>query len=237
MTSLTGLLRGWVHRWRERGTDEYVRWLCSVQGGWLTPGNVRAFDRAVREMPDGGAIVEIGSFLGLSTNILVYLAIKHQRRHPVYSCDPWCFEAAEEPIGGFFDAGSPAFRDYARQVFVLNASTFCGERKPFTVEARSDRFLELWARSADAEDVFGRTVRLGGPVSFAYVDGAHAYDVVRADVAALDPQLMPGGFLFLDDSAEGAGFQGVTRVARETQRNPAYELVFESPNHLFRKRR
>jgi hypothetical protein len=231
-----GLLRGWARRWRDRGADEYVRWLLSVHGGFLAPGNLRAFDHAVRHMPDGGAIVEIGSFLGLSTNLLVYLAIKHGRPHPVFSCDPWAFEETERPVGGFFDAGSTAFRDYARQVFVLNAATFSAQRKPFTIEARSDRFLALWAQGAEAEDVFGRAARLGGPVSFAYLDGAHAHEVVKADVAGLDRHLARGGFLLLDDSADGAGFDGVTRVARDVQRDPAYELVFKTPNYFFRKR-
>lgn len=236
MWSLVRLLRGWVRRWRDRGSDEYIRWLLSVHGGFLAPGNLRAFEHAVRHMPDGGAIVEIGSFLGLSTNLLVYLVLKHRRPHPVFSCDPWAFEETEKRIGGFFDAGSREFRDYARQVFVLNAATFSAERKPFTIEARSDRFLELWAQGAAAEDVFGRTARLGGPVTFAYVDGAHAHEIVKADVAGLDRHLMPGGFLLLDDSADGAGFDGVTRVAVDLTRDPAYELVFKTPNYFFRKR-
>jgi hypothetical protein len=234
--SLARLLRGWARRWRDRGADEYISWLLSVHGGFLAPGNVRAFEHAVRNMPDGGAIVEIGSFLGLSTNLLVYLAIKHKRPHPVFSCDPWAFEAVEKPIGGFFDAAGPAFREYARAVFILNATTFSGGRKPFTIEARSDRFLDLWTRGGEAKDVFGRTARLGGPVSFAYLDGAHAHDIVKADMAGLDRHLMPGGFVLLDDSADGAGFDGVTRVARELKRDPGYELVFKTPNYFLRKR-
>jgi hypothetical protein len=234
--SLVRQLRGWARRWRDRGSDEYIRWLLSVHGGFLAPGNIRAFEHALRHMPEGGAVVEIGSFLGLSTNILVYLTVKHHRPHPVFSCDPWAFEETERLIGGYFDAGSAAFRDYARQVFVLNATAFCGPRKPFTIEAFSDRFLDLWAQGAEAQDVFGRTARLGGPVSFAYLDGAHAHEIVKADVAGLDRHLMPGGFLLLDDSAEGAGFEGVTRVAVELARDPAYELVFKTPNYFFRKR-
>jgi hypothetical protein len=234
--SLARLLRGWARRWRDRGADEYISWLLSVHGGFLAPGNVRAFEHAVRNMPDGGAIVEIGSFLGLSTNLLVYLTVKHNRTHSVFSCDPWSFEATEKFVGGYFDGSSEAFRQYARTVFMLNASMFSGERKPFTVESSSDRFLELWARGSDVRDVFGRMASLGGPVSFAYVDGAHAYPIVKADVAGLDPHLVPGGFLLLDDSADGAGFDGVNRVALELKRGPAYELVFKTPNYFFRKR-
>jgi hypothetical protein len=234
--SLVGFARDWVRRRRNRGSDDYIRWLLSVHGGFLAPGNLRAFDHGVRHMPEGGAIVEIGSFLGLSTNLLVYLTVKHGRPHRVFSCDPWAFEDTGEPLAGYFDGGSPAFREYARRVFVLNATTFSGERKPFTIEARSDRFLAQWERAERVSDVFGRTVRLGGPISLAYVDGAHAYEVVKADVEGIDRHLVAGGFVLLDDSADGAGFEGVTRVARELKRSPAYELVSRAPNYFFRKR-
>lgn len=237
MRSLVRQLRGWARRWRDRGSDEYIRWLLSVHGGFLAPGNIRAFEHALRHMPEGGAVVEIGSFLGLSTNILVYLTVKHQRSHPVFSCDPWAFEETDKLVGGFFDGGSEAFRQYARNVFMLNATMFSGERRPFTVECRSDRFLALWDRGERIEDVFGRMAGLGGPVTFAYVDGAHAYEIVKTDVAGLDRHLVPGGFLLLDDSADGAGFEGVTRVAVELKSSPSYELVFKTPNYFFRKRR
>ena len=72
-------------------SDEYIQWLCWILGGWLTPdhGNLRAFDYAVRHMPTGGAIIEIGSFLGLSTNMITYLIIKYHRDNPIFTCDPW----------------------------------------------------------------------------------------------------------------------------------------------------
>src|ERR1043165_687498 len=61
--------------------DDYIGWLCQNIGGWLTPddGNLRAFDHAIRNMPDQGAIVEIGSYFGLSTNMISYLAYKYKR--------------------------------------------------------------------------------------------------------------------------------------------------------------
>jgi hypothetical protein len=134
LKSPTHLLRQWVQRRRQRGQDEYITWLLAVHGGFLAPGNIRAFDHAVRHMPEGGAIVEIGSFLGLSTNVISYVAHKHRRPHPLFTCDPWQFEETGRPIGGYFDAGSPAFRDYARRVFALNAATFSADRKPYTIE-------------------------------------------------------------------------------------------------------
>jgi len=218
--------------------DEYLSWLCgTVVAGFLryTDGNLRGFDHAVRKMPSGGAMVEIGAYLGLSTNILAYLAIKYRRDNQFFTCDPWVFENTDKAVGGYFDASSAGFRNYVMEVFRKNAALFSPGREPFAVEAPSWKFFELWEHDAEVSDVFGRTVRLGGPISFAYVDGAHSYNVARADFIAVDKHLLPGGFILFDDSAEGWGFPEVTRVAEEVSCSGSYELVFKSPHFFFQK--
>jgi hypothetical protein len=217
--------------------DEYIGWLCWICGGFLTPdnGNLRAFDHAVRHMPDKGAIVEIGSFLGLSTNIIAYLTVKYRRNNPFFTCDPWVFEDTDKPVGGYFDASGDDFRIYAKKTFMRNVEIFSGSRKPYTMEAFSDRFFELWRLGSMGEDVFGRSVALGGPISFAYIDGAHTYVAASGDFLGVDENLMPGGYILFDDSADGSGWE-VTQVVRELERNPSYELVFKTPNYFFKKR-
>jgi hypothetical protein len=209
-------------------SDEYIRWLCWIQGGFLTSdhGNLIAFDYAVRHMPVGGAIVEIGSFLGLSTNIITYLTIKYHRDNPLFACDPWVFEGTDKPVGGYFDASSEAFREYVTRAFIVNTALFSRERKPYAIEAFSDQFFELWRICATTEDVFGRRVAFGGPISFAYIDGAHTYDAAKGDFLGADQHLLPGGFILFDDSADDSDW-GVTRVVAEVKRDPSYELVFK----------
>ena len=180
-------------------------------------------------------MLEIGSFLGLSTNIIAYLAIKYHRDNPFFTCDPWIFEGTDKPVGGYFDAGSEAFRGYVKRVFVESAALFSGKRKPYSIEAPSDQFLELWHVGSTTEDVFGRPVTLGGPISFAYIDGAHTYHAAKGDFLGVDEHLLPGGFMLFDDSADDSGWE-VTRVIVEVKQNPSYELVFTTPNYLFRKR-
>lgn len=218
-------------------SDDYIPWLCAMLGGWVAPdhGNLRAFDHAVRSMPAGGAMIEVGSFLGLSTNLLAYLAMKYRQEHPFFSCDPWVFEGTERPIGGYFDAGSEAYRRYAKEVFRMNTALFSAPRKPYAVEATSARFFEAWDRRETAEDVFGRPAVLGGPISFAYIDGAHTEEAARGDFLAVDRHLLPGGFVLFDDSDDGGCFPDVTRVAREVARQPSYEVVFKTPHYFFRK--
>lgn len=223
---------------RDVASDEYIRWLCTVLGGWLGPdhGNLQAFDYAIRHMPAGGAIIEIGSFLGLSTNLLAYLAQKYHRGHPFFSCDPWVFEGAEEPIGGYFDAGSEAFRRYAKEVFRMSAALFSEARTPYALERFSAHFFEQWHARATVEDLFGRTVVLGGPISFAYLDGAHTAEAVQGDVQGVERHLLPGGFILFDDSDDGGCFPEVSQVARSVAEDPSYELVFKTPHYFVRKK-
>lgn len=219
-------------------SDEYIRWLCHVVGGWLTPehGNLRAFDYAVRHLPPGGAILEIGSFLGLSTNIIAYLTGKYQRDNPFFSCDPWIFEGTEKPIGGYFDASTEAYRQYSKQIFIMNVSVFSEQRKPYAIETSSSHFFEAWRLGSPVRDIFGRPVTLGGSVSFAYIDGAHKYEVAKADFLSVDAYLLPGGLVLLDDSADESEFE-VKHVAAEIKHNPFYELVFKTPHYFFRKKK
>ena len=226
-----------VHSDSNVRSDEYITWLCAPVGGFLTPdhGNLRAFDYAVQHMPAGGAMVEIGSFLGLSTNIITYLTIKYHRDNPLFTCDPWVFEGTDKPVGGYFDASSEAFRDYVKRIFMENAILFSGKRKPFSIEAFSDQFFKLWHLGSTTEDVFGRSVTLGGPISFAYIDGAHTYNAAKGDFLGVDQHLLPGGFILFDDSADDSDWE-VKRVVAEVKRDPSYELVFKTPNYFFRKR-
>jgi hypothetical protein len=217
--------------------DAYIAWLCRVNGGWLDfgSGNLRAMDHAVRHMPDGGSVVEIGSFLGVSLNVLTYLTLKYERKHAIYSCDPWDFEETEDPIGGFFDASTASYRDYVVRVFSENVRLFSARRLPYAFEAYSEAFFADWRNEAVRSDVFGRQTKLGGPISFAYIDGAHSYEASTADFLNVHRQLQSGGYVLFDDSGERQGF-GSVRTAREALSRADYELVFKAPNVLLRKR-
>src|SRR4030095_3161239 len=97
---------------RGLAADVYVDWLVRMIGGWLEPGhgNLVSFLYAAQHLPVTGAAVEVGSFLGASTNILAYLLHRHAGRRPLFNCDSWCFQGTAEPIGGGFAAPSPPRR-------------------------------------------------------------------------------------------------------------------------------
>lgn len=214
----------------------YPAWLLFNTGGWLINArtNVVAFAYAVQNMPAGSAILEIGTYLGQSVCMLTYLLWKYRREAAVFCCDPYDFEGTEAPIGGFFDAGSSAYRDYCLETVRRNLQTFSNHCLPHLVEAGSHDFLAAWAAREERHDVFGRPARLGGPLGLVYIDGAHAYEAVKGDFEGADPFIAPGGFVLFDDSTPD--WPGVHRVVQEVLRRPDYELVFNPPNYFFRKR-
>jgi hypothetical protein len=50
--------------------DEFVKWLCFANAGMLDSGNLYCIEHAVRNLPSEAPVVEIGSFCGLSTNVI-----------------------------------------------------------------------------------------------------------------------------------------------------------------------
>ncbi len=217
-------------------SDEYVRWLCYANAGMLDRGNLYCFDYAISNLVSAAPIVEIGSFCGLSTNLLSHYKEIHQIHNPLISCDKWLFESAE--TGGRLSEHSALthaeYRDFVKGTYLRNVRMFSGNDLPFTIEAFSDEFFAAWREAQEVIDVFGRSIRLGGPISFCFVDGNHSYEYVKRDFENCDQFLERGGFILFDDSSDGSGWD-VCWLMREVLQSGRYELVIKNPNYLFRK--
>jgi hypothetical protein len=217
-------------------SDEYIRWLCYANAGMLDRGNLYCFDYAISHLVSDAPMLEIGSFCGLSTNVLSYYKKLHQITNPLITCDKWMFESAEK--GGALSEHTllthDEYRDFVKSTYLRNVNMFSRDDLPHTVEVFSDEFFAAWRESRQVVDVFGRSVRLGGPISFCYVDGNHSYEYVRRDFENCDEFLEPGGFIFFDDSADGSGWD-VCRLMPEVQKSGRYELIIKNPHYLFRK--
>jgi hypothetical protein len=209
-------------------SDDYVKWLCFANAGMLDKRNLYLIDRAFSELRSGGPILEIGSFCGLSANVLTHYKRKHGLRNRLMTCDKWDFENDDRDnrqVGG-----SPVlFSDYktfVRESYIRNTRMFSADDLPYTIEATSDEFFAAWREKKDAHDLIGRTIALGGPLSFCYIDGNHSYEGAKAD-------FLNGGFLLFDDSTIESF--GVRNLMPEVTASGRYELVAANPNHLFRK--
>jgi hypothetical protein len=214
-------------------TDEFVQWLSFANAGMLNRGNLLCIDYAVANLPSANPIVEIGSFCGLSTNLIAYYMRKHGVGSPLFTCDRWEFEGADETIG---DPGisRAAYRDFVRESFIRNLKMFSGKMLPHTIEMVSDDFFGAWAAGRRTADVFDRQVQLGGAISFCYIDGNHSYEFARRDFENTHRFLEVGGFVLFDDSADGSTWE-VCRVVEEIKSRGDYRLVVKNPNYLFQR--
>lgn len=214
-------------------TDEYVTWLTFANAGMLNKGNLLCFDYAMGHLPSKNPIVEIGSFAGLSTNLLSYYKRRHMVDNTIFNCDAWRFEGAAGCVGDS-DITHDAYRLFVRDTYLRNVSMFSADQLPHTIEACSDDFFAAWASDRDAVDVFGRPVQLGGPISFCFIDGDHRYEAAARDFRNVDRFLEPGGFILFDDSADGSKWE-VTRVIDDMMQLGTYQVVIRNPNYLVQK--
>lgn len=217
-------------------SDEFINWLCFANAGMLDRGNIWCFDYAISHLPSQAPIVEIGSFCGLSTNLMTYLKLKHGVENKLICSDAWDFEGAEKgrALGGHPFIKHQEYKDFVKTTFMKNVSFFSNNDLPFSIELTSDDFFELWNREERVKDIFDREIKLSGSISFAYIDGNHSYESVRQDFQNVDRFLELEGFILFDDSADGSGWD-VCRVVEEVARSRRYQLVKKNPNYLFQK--
>ncbi|NES76797.1 MULTISPECIES: hypothetical protein [unclassified Okeania] len=62
--------------------DDFIKKICYANAGMLNMGNIWCFDYAISHIPSKAPIIEIGSFCGLSANVITYLKLKHKKNNP-----------------------------------------------------------------------------------------------------------------------------------------------------------
>ena len=106
-------------------TDDYVKWLCFANAGMLDDGNLYLMDYALSRIRSESPLIEIGSFCGLSTNVLTHYKRKHGLKNPIITCDKWEFEIGD--TDKVHVDGSPLlFSDYkcfVRDSYLRNTSS------------------------------------------------------------------------------------------------------------------
>jgi predicted O-methyltransferase YrrM len=201
----------------------------------LTRGNLYCFDYAMRNLPSNNPIIEIGSFCGLSTNIINYYLKKHHKNNTIITSDKWIFEGAEQG-GKIGDSqiNHEQYRNHIKQTYINNINVFSQDNLPYTIEEFSDEFFKLWNEQTEIQDILGRTIKLGGNISFAFIDGNHSYDYVKRDFLNIDQYLEVGGIILFDDSFDGCSHE-CSKFMKEVIKHPNYQLIIKNPNYLFKK--
>lgn len=221
-------------------TDPYLTWMRFAIPGWLASCNIDLMHRCIADLPGGDLtgddmpVIEIGSFSGLSTNVLSHLLRANGRTNPLISVDPWTFEGAGDGTIGGTAMTFAQYRSFVRDSFLRNAGFFSADALPFHIEADADSFFAQWRAEAEVTDVFGRTRRLGGPIAMAYIDGEHSYEASRRDFDNVDAILAVGGYIIFDDSADTTDW-GCRQTAQEVATDPRYEVIDRQLNYCVRK--
>jgi hypothetical protein len=216
--------------------DEFLTWLNFINPGMLSESNLALMNHSIKRMPDNGAVIEIGTFAGLSLNHLIHMMKQAGRSNLLFSVDEWHIDGERQVV--HIPGSAVEFSEYRKHVietFHRNLLLFHSDRLPHHIVTSSDRFFQLWTQKAEVADFFGRVTMLGGPISLAYIDGDHRYEQSLRDFENVDRFLLPGGFVIFDDSADGSHW-GSSRTAREAASRPNYELVAKNPNYCIAKR-
>jgi hypothetical protein len=210
----------------------------SIVPGWLDRGNVELFDYCFANLPSGAPVLEIGSFAGLSLNTITHLLKRHGRSNPVFSVDGWDWHA---PVSlrraDVFRADTVSWEEHRHlliETFKRSVSLYSRGNLPHHIVANSDQFFAEWAAGNTRTDFFSREVVLGGPLSFAYIDGDHSYEQSLKDFQNIDRYLEIGGFVVFDDSNDETPWE-CTRTAREAAKRNDYRLVDKRPNYCVQK--
>jgi Methyltransferase domain len=209
--------------------------LRSIVPGWLHQGNVELFDYCFANLPSGAPVVEIGSFAGLSLITIIHLLKRHGRSNPVFSVDEWTWPNPNR--ADVFRADTVSLEEHRHLViesFRRNVSLYSRSKLPYHIVAKSDRFFAEWAAGNSTTDFFSREVVLGGPISFAYIDGDHSYEQSLRDFQNIDRYLEVGGFVVFDDSMDESPWQ-CARTAREAAKRSDYRFVDKRPNYCLQK--
>ncbi len=219
--------------------DPVLAWQRLATAGMLHEGDFALFDRAISDLPTSDPVVEIGAWAGLSTNAILRLLERHERSNALISVDPWDFERGSEEAEAISGngIGIDELRAHVRRQFEQNTRFWSGSRLPHAIEAYSDEFFTAWERGDESRDIFGRQVRLGGPISFAFLDGDHRPEQACRDFANLDRWLVVGGYVLLDDSDRFGAWRHLWEMGNAAVRSGRFQLVGESPDLLLRKTR
>ena len=150
------------------------------------------YDEAILRVPEGGLVVEVGVAYGRS---LAYLAEIAPAATRLVGVDSWAFFYGQERLDfavlSAFPSPFHACNDYLRRY------------------APSGRCCLQWGRSVDVAKGYEDE-----SIDLVFIDGAHDYGNVSADIAAWLPKVKPGGIVSGHDYSK-AIFPGLVRAVTE----------------------
>lgn len=166
--------------------------ICPTIPGYSGQKMLGQLYESARDAEPDGANIEIGCLFGRSSVAISY-GLEDRNKGDILTCiDPFESWEGEKALESYL----AQFED-PRDLFLKNvAEAGC------TIELIVGRSQERAIQN-----------RIQGPVRFAFIDGDHRTDQVRADVEWLLPLMAPGGIMAFDDYGHNRGTWGVAEVA------------------------
>ena len=130
--------------------------------------------RIIDQMPDEFTFLEIGVFRGQILAIVEYLADKAEKDATRYGVTPL------DSSDGHWES------DYAADINRVHE------------EFKIMKGYQILKGSSTDPAIIATAKKIRG-IDILYIDGGHAYDVVRSDIEHYAPLVKPGGYLVIDD--------------------------------------
>jgi hypothetical protein len=170
-----------------------------------------------------GDVVEIGSLMGRSAFVLLYVARRH-RLGPLLTVDPWAFGEcvqSDSPAGLKDVSGEWDFDVLARGLHLHLAPFVPDDHAHLRLPSR-EAFAH-YAAGAEIRAEAGHAVPFERRIGCIHIDGNHDFAAVQEDCRLWLPRLKPGAWLVLDDYVWDHG-DGPRRVGDALLRDRAADI-------------
>ena len=146
-----------------------------------------------------GDVVEIGSAWGKSAFVLARLARLFDIGNTL-CIDPWQSDyVVQNDTGGLVDSCIHHYDyDEALRVFEMNLLPYSANDINYLRLPSVEAERQYGQKAAVQSTSFG-TTRYAGSIALLHIDGNHAYEAARDDIAAWEKHVVAGGWIIIDD--------------------------------------
>lgn len=172
-----------------------------------------------------GDVVEIGSLMGRSAFVLLYLAWRY-RIGPLLTVDPWQTDSAiqHESPDEFQSLVDEWDFGVLSEGFMVNMVPMRADDHAHLRMPAAEGF-KRYASGAAITSMYGYCVPFSGKIAAIHIDGNHDYASVQQDCALWLDRILPGAWLILDDYIWAHG-DGPYRAGNELLRDAAERIEY-----------
>ena len=174
--------------------------------GWFDFEDV--YVDAVRAVPAGGEMVEIGCWYGRSTAFLAQEIQRSGKRIKLFAVDTWRCTPGDDPV--------------AKEIYPKFSEECGGDMFPKFMRNMEELGLHRIVFPLMMPSVHAARLFPSNSLDFVFIDGAHDYENVRTDIAVWKRRIRQGGVI----AGHDLDFPGVSRAVAEEFRH--FEIVGRS---------